>query len=219
MRTLARLPLTAAGGRARVLDVGCGNGLFFPVLEQIGDVTGIETDLALLDADAPERARIRSEPLGPAYAGLQFELITALDVLEHMRDDRAAFAHMVELLAPGGYLVLTVPAHMSLWDRHDELNHHYRRYSRASLQALIGDALETRELRYLFQATFAPKYLLARLNRRRARVIEQQTLPPRWLNRALTQAFDLEERLLRRVRPGFGTSLLAVLHKARNAGA
>lgn len=196
-----------------MLDVGCGNGLFFPVLRRIGEVTGIETDASLLDPAGAERAHIRTEPLGPAYDGLQFDLITALDVLEHIADDRAAFARLVSLLAPGGYLLLTVPAHMSLWDHHDELNHHYRRYSKRSLQTLIGGALETRELRYLFHATFPPKYLLARLNHWRSHKLEQASIPPRWLNTALTHAFDLEERWLRPARLAFGTSLLAILHK------
>jgi 2-polyprenyl-3-methyl-5-hydroxy-6-metoxy-1,4-benzoquinol methylase len=209
-RVLEGLALPA---HARVLDMGCGNGLFFPVLKRFGEVSGIETDAALISADNPDRARIRSQPLGAAYAGEKFDLITALDVLEHIEDDRSAFAQLLGMLKPSGYFVITVPALMSLWDHHDERNQHFRRYTRAELRALVGDSARVLELRYLFQATFFPKYAVARMNRFMPRGVEQTALPPAPLNRALTSIFDWEERVLRRMDPPFGTSLLAVLQK------
>lgn len=193
--------------------MGCGNGLFFPVLRRFGSVTGIETNAALISPDNPYRAHIRHDPPGPSYAGQQFDLITALDVLEHIADDRQAFGALLSLLRPSGYFVITVPALMSLWDQHDQRNEHFRRYSRSQLRALIGESARVLELRYLFQATFFPKYLVARLNRFVPQTVEQTALPPARINRALANVFDWEERLMRPVNPPFGTSLLAVLQK------
>ena len=59
-------------------------------------------------------------------------------MLEHLDDDRAALAELRRVVRPGGALVVTVPAHPRLWSRHDELNHHRRRYTRASLRAAAG---------------------------------------------------------------------------------
>src|SRR5262249_24604101 len=104
-----------------VLDVGCGDGLFFPQLERFGRVRGIELDLGLLDPDGPYRSLISTCPLGdPAYRGdgWEFDLVTALDVIEHIEDDRAAVSEMVRMLRPGGVLVITVPAFQALWAHH-----------------------------------------------------------------------------------------------------
>src|SRR3954465_3333895 len=95
------------GGRdsLEMLDVGCGNALFFPELERFGSVRGIEVDEGLLDPGGPHRARISTKPLGaPEYTGAdwQFDLITALDVIEHIDDDRAAVSSVVRMLRPGG---------------------------------------------------------------------------------------------------------------------
>src|SRR4051812_12063398 len=100
-----------------ILDVGCGDGLFFQELERFGRVRGIEVDVGLLDPDGPYRDRIATLPLGdPSYAGDagRFDLITALDVIEHIADDRAAVAAMLRMLRPGGVMVVTVPAFPSL---------------------------------------------------------------------------------------------------------
>ena len=64
-----------------------------------------------------------------------FDLITCLDVIEHVPDDVAALAELRRVCRPGGWLLVTVPAYQALWSRHDEANHHYRRYSRAALRA------------------------------------------------------------------------------------
>ena len=91
-------------GDLDILDVGCGDGLFFPELERFGRVRGIEVDEGLLDPEGPFRGRIHTRPLGdPAYRGddWRFDLITALDVVEHIADDRAAVSEMSGCSAPG----------------------------------------------------------------------------------------------------------------------
>ena len=61
-----------------------------------------------------------------------FDLITCLDVIEHTPDDRVTLDRAAARDAgPGGWLLVTVPAYQALWSRHDEANHHYRRYARA----------------------------------------------------------------------------------------
>lgn len=203
---------------AAILDVGCGDGLFFPRLERYGDVRGIEVDEALLTPDGPYRDRIATRPLGdPSYAADagRFDLITALDVLEHIDDDAAAVAALAAMLREGGHLVVTVPAFPALWDRHDEINHHRRRYTARPLRAVLeGAGLEIAHLRYLFRGLFVPKLLVAALNRhRRSRPIAQHGLPPPAVNRLMSRLCVVEDRLLRRVPIPFGTSLLAVARR------
>ncbi len=58
-----------------------------------------------------------------------FELITALDVIEHIDNDVDSISAIRSLLVPGGKCIFTVPAYMFLWSSHDEMNEHKRRYT------------------------------------------------------------------------------------------
>ncbi len=146
---------------AAVLDVGCGNALSFAALEEFGTVRGIEVDPSLLDVRGPFRAQISTDPLESSLYDdprWRFDVITALDVVEHIDDDRAAVARMAAMLRRGGLLIITVPAFALLWDYHDELNFHRRRYTAGSLKrTLAGHGVELLELRYLFRVAFHPQ--------------------------------------------------------------
>lgn len=206
---IGALPLPAS---ARILDVGCGDGLFFDRLGAFGEVRGIEVDESLLTPDGPHRERISTRPLGASeYAGSAFHLITALDAIEHMEDDSTAVRDMVAMLSPGGWLVITVPAFMLLWDRHDEINHHYRRYTRATLRRLLEPHGEIRRLRYAFAGLFVPKLAAKGLGRLRGGGLVQDVIPSAPLNRVLAAYFRIENRITGRLGAPFGTSLLALL--------
>jgi SAM-dependent methyltransferase len=206
---------------AAILDVGCGNALSFAALEEFGAVRGIEVDARLLDNSAPVRARISTEPLGsPVYDDprWRFDVITALDVLEHIDDDRGALASMAGMLNPDGLMLITVPAFELLWDRHDEINHHRRRYTASGLKrCLLGCGVELLELRYLFRGLFIPKLLVRLWNTGRSRKVAQHAIPAPWVNRALERICMLEESILGRVPVPLGTSILAVAQR-RPAG-
>ena len=131
---LERLPLRAG---ARVLDAGCGSGRTLDELADYGEVHGIE-----LDPQAAEAARARRQ--GEVEVGrleelpwddATFDLITCLDVIEHTPDDRVTLAELRRVCKPGGWLLVTVPAYQALWSLHDDANHHYRRYERATLRS------------------------------------------------------------------------------------
>lgn len=197
---------------AEILDVGCGNGLFFDKLGMFGNVCGIEVDGGLVPEDSPHRGRIFDEPLGaPRYSTLRFDIITALDVIEHIEDDQRAVEDMLAMLRPGGKLVITVPASMKLWDRHDVINRHYRRYTPDTLRALLAGKGEILELRHLFHALFLPKLAIAVFNRSFKGEAAQHSIPAASINRIMESVGWLEYRALRPLRIPFGTSLLAVL--------
>ena len=83
-----------------------------------------------------------------------------LDVLEHIKEDAAAVRHVAEVLVPGGVFLLTVPALMGLWSRHDTANRHYRRYTRGSLRAVLeGAGFRIVSLKYFFMWTVGPMLL------------------------------------------------------------
>ena len=198
-----------------ILDVGCGNGLFLDRLSTYGNVRGIEVDADLLDPSNPYRPRIQTEPLGHAdYEDWQCDLITACDVIEHIEDDRFAVTEMCRMLKPGGFLMITVPAFTALWDTHDEINHHFRRYHYEQLTALLSPQLKLLTCRYLFPSLFLPKLAVKLWNFQRSQAVPQHAMPARWINRAAAGYCYAEYQLTRYAPPAFGTSLLAIGRKS-----
>ncbi len=214
IRALRRRP---AKPGAAILDVGCGNALSFAALGEFGTVRGIEVEPRLLDDSGPFRAQIWTEPLGSAVyddPAWRFDVITALDVIEHIDDDRGAVASMAEMLKPGGLMVITVPALQLLWDHHDEINHHRRRYSAGGLKRVLTcRGIELLELRYLFPSLVIPKLMVRIMNAGRRRKVSQHGIPAAWINRALERLCVLEDRMLARLALPLGTSVLAVARK------
>ena len=134
--------LAAAGGRPRILDAGCGSGRNMLELAPHGEVTGVE--LSLPSAELA-RARGLGEVIGGSLEELpladnSFDLAVCLDVVEHLQDDERALRELRRVVAPGGALLVTVPAYQWLWSGHDEINHHHRRYNAGTLRSVAERA-------------------------------------------------------------------------------
>jgi SAM-dependent methyltransferase len=214
---LGRLELPTA---ARVLDAGCGSGRTMVDLRRYGEVVGIE-----LSEDAAEIARERD--CGDVVIGRieqlpfedgTFDLITCLDVIEHTPDDRAALRELRRVAKPGGWALVTVPAYQALWSRHDEANHHYRRYSRAALCAAAVDAgWDVCRTTSFNSVLLAPAAVFRVVQRRRSSTSNGGASPelrtgPAWLNAALEAPLALEARWLARGGTlGAGLSLMVLL--------
>lgn len=204
-----------ASGWRHVLDVGCGDGLFFDELEKlpgVQSVEGVEPAAALVSSDGPHRTQIHVAPFDESFApARRYSLVLMLDVLEHLPDPAASLRHALSLLEPDGVFLATVPAFKQLWTRHDDLNHHYTRYDKGSMHALAQSAgLRVDESRYFFHWTAAAKVL----TRIKEAVIPGEpaspSVPPAALNRALYALSRLEERLLGRANVPVGSSLLVI---------
>ena len=112
-------------------------------------------------------------------------------------------------------VVLTVPAFRTLWTRHDDLNHHVTRYTKASLYPLLEAAGFTIvSTRYLFHWTCAAKLLI----RLREAIFQGRPAPPRIppepINQLLFRVTQLEERITRYLPLPFGSSLMIVARHA-----
>lgn len=216
--TVLRRHRPPAGWR-RILDVGSGDGLLFDRLAEFGDVEGVEADAALIDPASKHRARIHVGPFDSSFRPeRRYSLILMLDLLEHLPAPAAGLRHAVALLEPGGVVVATVPAFGLLWTMHDELNHHFRRYTKASFAALAAAAgLEIESATYFFHWLFLAKLLV----RGAEHVTHAHPTPPEtpapWLNGALYGLTRLEQRILTPLRVPFGSSLLIVGRSAAHA--
>jgi SAM-dependent methyltransferase len=139
-RKLLARQIRRLGSAGRALDIGAAGGGNTWVLAAYGwkaiaaDLSPAAVELAHERGLTAVRADARSLP----FPSATFDLVLALDVLEHIQDDHLVVAEIARILRPGGAAFITVPCDMSLWSEHDVALGHVRRYTRRSL----GDLAE-----------------------------------------------------------------------------
>jgi SAM-dependent methyltransferase len=206
---------------ARILELGSGTGGNFAMLRRFGRLTAVEANDAarglslrkcsgavpVLSGSLPNRLPEFAQP---------FDLVCLFDVLEHVEDDEESLAVIRRLLAPGGIVLITVPAFALLWGPHDERMHHRRRYAKSELAAKLRRAgFRIERLSYINMFLF-PAAVAARIADRLARALNKRRkangsdLPPEPLNRIMAAIFGAERHLLARMNLPVGLSLLAV---------
>jgi SAM-dependent methyltransferase len=204
----------------RILDVGCGTGTMLTYLARYGTAEGID-----MDADAieycHERGLTRVSQAGAEhlpFADGSFGLVTALDVIEHIDDDRAALQEVRRVLRPGGIFLVAVPAYRFLWGRQDDINLHKRRYQARELRERLTTAgFEVVRLSYI-NAVLFPAIAAVRLARhllpKPENVQSDFTFPaPRPLNFLLGHVFGAERFVVRQLDLPFGVSIMALARK------
>ena len=146
--------------RGRVLDVGCGIGANADHLcnGTIASYTFLEPDAGLLEEVA---ANVKSPALKNAeringntadLAGRQFDTILYIDVIEHIADAKSELQRAYDLLAPGGHLLILVPAFSFLFSEFDKAIGHHRRYDRSKLKNELPPELVPVAMHYLDSA-------------------------------------------------------------------
>ena len=206
--------LVPAGGK--VLDLGCGTGYFLEGLTPRYEAWGVDfSPLAVRMSQARGLAHVRvgtTEDL-TAVNQRRYDLVCLLDVIEHLDDDLGALQKAREVLQPGGHVLVTVPAYRWMWSRHDELNHHRRRYTREELGDVLTRAGFSLERLTYFNCHLLPLAWAVRTWRRLTRDSGENefALPPAWLNETLRRLFLAERNRLGRGRGyPFGLCGLAV---------
>jgi SAM-dependent methyltransferase len=210
VRTLDRL--RPANGWTNILDIGCGDGLFFDRLSKYGEVEGVEPCPELVNGNNVHRSRIHVMPFDERFQpGKRYSLVLMLDVLEHMQNPVAALRHALSLLEANGRFLATVPAFMALWTNHDMLNHHFTRYTKSSFCEIAEQAgLQVQTTRYLYHWTF-PVKLGVRLVERALRMEPSPPkIPTAWINETLYRMTKVEQETLSRRPMPFGSSLMVV---------
>lgn len=205
----------------QVLDIGCGGGWGFDRWQKYGEVWGVEASQALVDSAGDNASHIHCGNFDRDFRpNRRFTLILMLDVLEHMAQPQAALEYAYELLEPAGRILITVPAMPSLWTSHDELNHHYVRYTKSSLQSVVKESgIQVDQINFFFRWITLAKLLIRFKESLIATEPHNPTLPSARLNQLFYGLAVGEQKLLGRVRLPFGTSLVCVGRKPKSATA
>lgn len=193
---LARTELPA---RPRILDAGCGTGGNLGRYARLGEAVGVDP--------SPDAVRFcRERGLASVHeAGVEelpfedgsFDLIASTDVLEHVPDEGGALRELRRVAAPGGVLLLTVPAYMWMWSREDDDLHHQRRYTRARLRAAVeGAGWSTEVATYFNSILLAPMTAVRLLGKWLDKERSDLELTPSWLDGPLSTPMRLEARLI-----------------------
>ena len=197
-----------------VLEVGAGYGIMTKMLSQFGKVKAIEP--------YPDAVSYLRKLKIDAYCGTlesfdgadKYDIVTCFDVLEHIEDDQKALYKMGSLLKENGFLVLTVPAYKFLWNRHDEINHHYRRYTKEELIKLLPPDLKVKRVTYfntfLFPLAVVDKLFLSKNKG------SYSLNPNKLVDKVLYRIFATERTFLRFCNFPFGVSILLIAEKTND---
>lgn len=203
-----------ADGWRAILDVGCGDGLFFDRLAEFGEVIeGVEPAAELVTQSNERRGTIYITGFDESFQPeREYSLILMLDVLEHLPKPVEALRRVTGLLEPGGLFIATVPAFPILWTRHDDVNHHFIRYTKRTFGEVARAAgLHVAHQEYFFHWTFPAKLLVRAAERVLPSGDAVEKVPAPWINSALLRLSRLERSVFRGF-PPFGSSLIAACH-------
>jgi SAM-dependent methyltransferase len=205
--------------RPRILDVGCGTGANLEMLAQFGETEGVDVSedaLAFCRARGLDQVKLGAAE-GLPYADGSFDLVTALDVVEHLDDDAGGLSEMRRVLRPGGRALLFVPAFMWLWGVQDDVSHHRRRYTLPQLTERVRAAGFAVERATYANLTFFAPILAGRLLMRAtgARPASENNINVSALNGVLGHLFGAERFWLGRgLNFPFGVSAVCVARRA-----
>ncbi len=207
---------------AAILEIGCSGGPLLQRLRSTGytDLTGIDVSEVGI-AVAQQRGIPNVSCMDGAnltFPDASFDLVVASDVLEHIEDEAQALREWTRVLKPGGKLLVFVPAFQILWGKHDEINHHFRRYTAAQLSASMRSAgLQVRRHSYwnisLFFPTAAIRLLKRIMPKDNKRTEDDLFAAPPLVNNFLINLIKAENRVLQTINAPVGVSVFALAAK------
>jgi len=201
------------------LDAGCGCGFMLEDLKQFGTVYGIDAsiDALFFSKKTSYLAHlVRSSLEFLPFNDETFDLITVLDVLEHVDDDFKALENLYRILKKDGMIIIHVPAFMFLWSGHDEINQHKRRYTLVQLRrVLVSSGFTVEKITYSNMLLFPIVYIVRLIRNLQGKGPESDfNIKLHSIsNMMVTKIFAFEKYLLQYMNFPFGVSILCIARK------
>jgi SAM-dependent methyltransferase len=205
----------------QLLEIGCGTGFV------LSGIRAARPEMELTGSDLHDAGLAFASQRLPGVALYQidcrrlpfeshFDVVCALDVLEHITEDEIAIAEMFRATRPGGGAIISVPQHPGLWSAGDDFAHHKRRYRRHELESKLRAAGFEVKLMTSIVFFLLPAMAVARARQRGRKTYDPMTEygAPRWIDRAFEGTLEAERWLISRgVSLPAGGSLFAVAVK------
>ena len=213
------------GKPLRILNAGVATGATSQMLESFGEVISLEYDQDCCNFLNEE---LKIDVIQGSLTNLPFEdnsfdLVCAFDVIEHIQEDHQAVKEIKRVLKPKKKFFVTVPAYQFLWSEHDEVNYHYRRYSRTQLSRLFSETGLSVTLKSYFNSILFPLIALVRTLSKlspskpvhsKHRSDFEKFTPGKLSDQVLYRIFKTEKFFLKRgIRFPFGVSILMIGQK------
>jgi SAM-dependent methyltransferase len=208
------------GARAdlTILDVGCGTGAMSRKLTPWGSVVSADFSPLALSFSRKRNLDLlcASDAMRLPFKENSFDLVVAMDILEHVKDDSAALREIYRVLKPGGRIIATVPAYQSLWSGHDVALMHFRRYvAREVGERFAAASLQTQKLSYAMTFLYPVVWLVRRLFWRNTKNPRASLVKvPVWINGLLVRLLSAENALVRKVTLPFGVSVFCMARRS-----
>jgi SAM-dependent methyltransferase len=207
---------------ARLLEVGCGTGVVleairasFPAMQLVGaDLSNEALRIARKRVDDAHFVQVDAGQLPFRH---EFDVVCALDILEHVDDDDSVLRGLVTATRPGGGILVTVPQYRWLWSAADDYGGHRRRYTKVEIERKVRGAGLAIVRSTAWVGFLLPIVALSRFRDRRAGERYdpgREFRIPAAVNRALEAVLDVERAAIQRgLTLPFGTSRLVVARK------
>jgi len=161
--------------KGSVLDVGCGTGAIMEFLLRQGyHVEGIDISAAALTHCARKGLIVKQGTIDQLpFSDNTFNIVFALDVLEHLPRRDLALREVKRVLKPGGLFIATVPAHQFLFSYHDRAVHHIKRYSWYDFKQELIASFTIQHMSWIHSAILLPAILKRLIIERLSRKVGQ----------------------------------------------
>jgi SAM-dependent methyltransferase len=201
------------------LNVGCATGRTSEFLEKFGDVLSLEYDEDCYNfvKETLNINIVQGSVLDLPFENEMFDIVCAFDIIEHVDDDLKAAEEMKRVLKYNGDLILTVPAFNFLWSEHDEINFHFRRYTKKTLLNTLN-VFKLNKTYYFNSILFIPIAIVRLLSRFKSSKLEKKSDFKRFntslISKILYFTFYIDLFLIKnKFKPKFGTSIFLIASK------
>ena len=197
-----------------MFEIGTGTGKNLFEFKKRGIlVEGLEIDKTAAEEAKKRNLKVHCKPIEKFYFQKKYDLVLMADVLEHLKNDEAILKKLSKAINKNGIIMLTVPAFQSLFSRHDELCHHYRRYNKKQLELILKKAgFEIEFISYWNFFLFAPIAIIKLIKKSFGKTTESDMNDtPKAINWVLKNILKLENFIIKqKIHLPFGISLVCI---------